>query len=500
MRRSLGFLTLAVGIVATPALAQVGSVGAPSPDVWQNGTQPVPGLYSARQTPNAQPTAPAHPVSNQSAQSTWPSWYPQPPGVPAAGGTLYTGITLGTFYDDNVFATSTNQMHDWAFFERPEFSWFKQGQNYTLTTDGFVEGREYARFSSEDQINGGLGAAFTIMPDHDTQIVGGARYIHGHLDRGSSDTVVTLPTGTVLISTLFNKPVAYDEGIESAALNKRYGNWWSSIGGAGVEINYQNATIGSIGGVNPLTGTSVDFGYADGAIGTANARIGYVFMPLTSVFVEGAVNTRDWRVSYFDSTGYRVVAGLLFEQGPGARFKGELWGGYMGQSYSGVTMQTIATWTYGVSVAALITDNLTAVVQGSREAKEAALGLAALPSGALGASAPTCTIDAAVCVSTIESQVGARLDFRIAPKVIVGAGVTYLQDDYQGALAFGRIDSTLGPLASVKYLASPNVTLGLDYRNVAFSSQGGTAPPPFTNVSAVGYNRNIYMLSMNARW
>ena len=75
-----------------------------------------------------------------------------------------------------------------------------------------------------------------------------------------------------------------------------------------------------------------------------------------------------------------------------------------------------------------------------------------------------------------------------------------MEDEYQGALAFGRIDNTLGPLVSVKYLAGPNVTLGFDYRNVAFSSQGGTAPPPFTSVGAVGYNRNIYMLSMNGRW
>ncbi len=30
------------------------------------------------------------------------------------------------------------------------------------------------------------------MPDNDTQIVGAARYIHEHLDRGASESVVTI--------------------------------------------------------------------------------------------------------------------------------------------------------------------------------------------------------------------------------------------------------------------------------------------------------------------
>ncbi len=192
----------------------------------------------------------------------------------------------------------------------------------------------------------------------------------------------------------------------SIALNKRYGNWWSSIGGAGLEIEYQNPIIGAIGGVNTFTGVPVDLSYADGGIANAHGRLGYVVSPLTSVFVEAAGNTRDWRVGYFDSNGYRIDAGLLLEQGPGARLKGEIWGGYMGQQYNGATMSSVSSFTYGIDLAAIVADNVTAVVQGSREAKEAALGLAFISGvtgvGALGASAPTCIADAAVCVSAIE--------------------------------------------------------------------------------------------------
>ncbi len=488
-------------VLISPASAQVGTGGAVGDggNVWQTGAPPVPGLSTSRETPNIAPSAPSQPIGNQSAQPAWPSSTPQPPGKPLAGGTLFTGVTAGTFFDDNVFATNANRQSDWAFFARPEAQWVQQGRNYTISTDGWLEGRGYAQFSSEDQINGGAGASFTVMPDNDTQIVGGARYIHEHLDRGASETVVTIPgLGSELLSTQFARPVAYDEGLESIALNKRYGNWWGSIGGAGLEVDYPNPVIGSAGAIG--AGTPVNLGYADGGIGVVNGRVGYVVAPRTSIFVEAAGNTRDWDVGYFDSTGYRVVAGVLFEQGPGARLKGEIWGGYMNQVYSGATMSTVSNWTYGLSLAVLVADKVTAVLEGRREAKESALGLAGLPDGSLGASAPTCAADVAVCVSSIESEIGGRLDVHVMPNVVLGGGATYLEDDYQGTFAFGRVDRSFGPLASLKYFATPNVTLGFDYRNLQFSSSGGVAPAGFTTVSALPYFKNVYLFSINARW
>jgi hypothetical protein len=73
------------------------------------------------------------------------------------------------------------------------------------------------------------------------------------------------------------------------------------------------------------------------------------------------------------------------------------------------------------------------------------------------------------------------------PNVFVGAGASYLVDEFQGA---GRTDRTLSPLVSVKYLVNPYLTLGFDYRNVNFDSSG-------FGVST--YYRNVYLLSFNAR-
>jgi hypothetical protein len=162
----------------------------------------------------------------------------------------------------------------------------------------------------------------------------------------------------------------------------------------------------------------------------------------------------------------------------------------MFQQYNGITFNTVSSWTYGANLAALITDQLTAVIEGRREAKEAALSLVTISPGVLGATSG---------VSVIESSVGGRLDYRIMPNVVIGGGLTYLEDQYLGAGGGGRDDNTWGPLASVKYFASPQITLGFDYRNVSFNLTGGLSAVP-TSVAALPFTRNVYLASVNVKF
>src|SRR6185369_10912789 len=137
-----------------------------------------------------------------------------------------------------------------------------------------------------------------------------------------------------------------------------------SLGAAGAFVRFNNGTI---------AGTTVSQDYRNGAIASIPVRVGYVVAPLTSVFVEASANHRDFRVDSFDSSGYRVVGGALFEPGPGSRIKGEIFGGYMYQDYRGFGFQNVSTFTYGSSLAFLLRPDLTAVLEGRRDAREASL-------------------------------------------------------------------------------------------------------------------------------
>lgn len=389
------------------------------------------------------------PAVRQKTESPTESWAPaaKTPGFQAGAFTVLPSVTGAAFYDDNVFATNANRQGSWGGLVRPELGLTTAGRNYSFEARGYVERKWYDRFGSEDQTNGALGLATTLMVDPDTQVVAKAGYTRAHVDRGGGEALVNI----------FDKPLGYNVWEASGAINKRYGRVWSSVGVAGSWYNYDSATVG---------GVPVNIDYLNGNVGVLSGRVGYVVAPLTSLFVEVAGNRRNFHVDIFDSRGYRVVGGILLEPGQGARVKGEAYAGYMYQNYEGITFNTVSTFTYGGQLAWLIAPRWTAVAEGRRNALESGLNGG---------------------VSLVESLVAGRIDYAIAPNWFVGVGASYLVDEFKGA---GRTDHSLSPLVSVKYLATPNITLGFDYRNVNFDSSG---------FGVNTYYRNVYLFSLNAR-
>lgn len=393
------------------------------------------------------------PTTPQSAQQApaqkadpW-QLYPASPGLTYGNFTVYPQVTGAGFYDDNVFATHSNRKASWGGLVRPELGVFTAGDNYAVQALGAVENRWYTDFSSENQLNAATALAATVMPDPDTQIIAKGGYVRAHEARGTGESTFTG----------FDRPIGYDDYSASVALNKRFNRWWTSVGVANDWLHYDTPTF---------QGVAVPQTYRDGTVGVVSGRVGYVVAPLTSVFAELSGNQRDFQVGVFDSKGYRIVGGVLLEPGPGARLKGEVYAGYMNQNYSGVTFEDVSTFTYGGALAWAIAPRWTAVATGSRVALESGLNNG---------------------VSVIESTAGARLDYQLLPNVIVGAGASYLQDQY---LLAARTDWSWSPLASVKYLVTPNLTLGFDYRNVSFDSNG---------LGVLNYYRNVYLLSLTAR-
>lgn len=379
-------------------------------------------------------------------------------GYPSAYAIWYPSVTGATFFDDNVFARHNNRQGDLAGVVRPELAWRTiNTPNFEAVGSAFVERRVYDRFSSEDQTNAGAAWGATIRPGENTQVVTRLAYLHSHEDRGTSDQ----------INNVFQRPLQYDEADVAAAINQRSGRLWTSIGGAASFIRFNSGVI---------AGVVVPQNYRDGTIVTAPARVGYVVAPLTSVFVEVAPNQRNFQVDAYDSRGWRVVGGAMFEPGQGARIKGEFYGGYMAQAYNtGLGFQDVSTWTFGSSLAFLLMPNLTATLESRRDAREASL------SGGVLAGVP------GDGVSIIETVATGRMDWAVFPNLVLGAGLAYLQDDYLGA---SRSDHAWSPLASIKYFPTPRLTLGFDYRYLNFDSSG---------FGVQSYYKNVYLFSANVK-
>ena len=275
--------------------------------------------------------------------------------IPTEQITWYPSVTGATFYDDNVFARHTNRQGDWAGVVRPELAWRANNLpnvevgRQLLRRAALVQPLQQRRSAQRRRPIGS-----TVRAGENTQFITRLQYLHGHEDRGTSDS----------INTAFLRPLQYDQVEAAGAINQRYGRFWTSVGAVGAFVHFGSGT---------LAGIQVPQDYRIGTISSVPVRLGYVVAPLTSVFVEASANHRDFQVGAFDSHGYRVVGGALFEPGPGSRIKGEIYGGYMNQNYSGFGFQTVSTFTYGSSLAFLLTPTLTAVLEGRRDAREASL-------------------------------------------------------------------------------------------------------------------------------
>ncbi|ODA67422.1 hypothetical protein A7A08_01454 [Methyloligella halotolerans] len=145
----------------------------------------------------------------------------------------------------------------------------------------------------------------------------------------------------------------------------------------------------------------------------------------------------------------------------------------MNQDYNGFTMLPVSTWTAGGALTWAATDNMTVTASGRREALEASFTGGIIPNDG---------------ISVVESVAILRADYRVMENVVVGGGISYIQDDYN---LIPRTDDAWSPLASVKYFINPTFTVGFDYRRVDFESKGIGLP---------SYNRNVYLLSANARF
>jgi hypothetical protein len=396
------------------------------------------------------------PTFDNDADAPPPLRGPQSPETPApvqpvqtANGqyAVHAGMTNALLFDDNIYARSNSKIGDRIVIVRPEIGVDYRSEKYLASFGAGFENRNYQTNYREDNLNWNANYASTFAPRGDIQIQTRLGAAQSHEQRGTADSQFFA----------FDNPVSYHQYDAAAAFNKRFDGWWSSLGGARTWINYQTPTI---------LGTPIDQSYRTGAISVGTLRVGKVVAPLTSAFIEVSGNRRDFDLDSFDSQGFRVVGGLLFEPGSGARIKGEAFAGYLQQDYTGPTFVNFSTFTYGGALAFRIDPRTIAVVDGRREAKESAL---------------------AGGVSVLESAANARIDYQLTEKFTIGAGIGYLNQYYAGV---DRSDSTYGPLLSAKYFLTPNVTFGIDYRYIGFASD---------TVGVSNYARNTVLLSVSGR-
>ncbi|HUC62890.1 MAG TPA: outer membrane beta-barrel protein [Alphaproteobacteria bacterium] len=269
---------------------------------------------AAAQTVTAPPVSsdasnPAAPPTRSDVEHAMPlgSWLVSP------------SMFLGGIYDSNVNQSATNKISSWGVRATPSF--------LAQTTDGILKSTLYgladvraytaSGASGADTVTANAGALEEYDPTPDLFIHGQADYLRqkdlfSSLGVESSTTSLN-STGVGLAPSV--NPVSYNQFSGTAGAQKDFGRAFVGLDGSAVNISYDHT-----GAVSP-----------NGTTYTGTGKGGFWFLPQFYVYTEGALDTRTYATSSFNSSGYRALAGVGSEQI--GLFRGEAYGGYQAENF-----------------------------------------------------------------------------------------------------------------------------------------------------------------------
>ena len=233
---------------------------------------------------------------------------------------IYPSLLMGGIYNDNLYRTTSNRQSGFGLRVVPQLVAERDTGIHRTTVFAYGNFSLYQK-STADMINAQVGFSHNWRPVYDTQF---KVYVNaGHIETGFNTGYLIQPgTGEIL---------GYQLG--SSRMNLLSG------GVSGIK-SFDHVFVG--GGVTTDTFLydslntsrgSVAQSYRDNVRTTFFVNAGYMITPLLYAFSEISGNVRQFlNGSFYDSQGYRIVAGLGSDRI--SLFRGEVYGGYQRQIYN----------------------------------------------------------------------------------------------------------------------------------------------------------------------
>lgn len=347
-----------------------------------------------------------------------------PIGIRAGSFMILPTLTVGGRYNDNIYATDTNEIDDFITTVDASVSVESQWSNHALNFSAGLSQDFYASNSDEDRLNWNVGADGRIDVTRDTKLNLAASFARRHEDRGDPNAVA---------SAL--EPTEYDLTTLSASIDQRFNRITANVGIEYTKYNYKD--------VPSVLGGSIDQDGRDREEYVENLRLGYDVSPDTNIYVEGKLNQRDYRLQppfvAFDrnSDGYSAAVGSEFKLT--RLIQGGLYVGYQKQEYDSALFQSIDGIGYGANIDWFVTPLTTVNLDAGATIEESTTP------GVPG---------------FMRNSVALRVDHELLRNIVLTARGSYASDDYKGST---RKDDIFGAGLGVKYLMGRNIEVGLNY-------------------------------------
>ena len=372
----------------------------------------------------------------------------EPVGIRAGSWMYNPSLTVGSFYDNNVFASNTTPRADVATVFEPTLRahslWGRHGVDLKLDAQSTV----YNQISSLNQTNASLKGSGWLDITNDTMLL--ANFQVAHLNEGVG--TLTAPANAI-------SPTPYDLLSGDVTLRKEFNRLTASIG-----LRTDSYDFGS---TRAQDGSVINHDARDGQIYSLHSRIDYAISSTLGWFGGMEGNQRDIRGTpghTLDSQGYRALSGVTVALSN--LITGEFGAGYVQQRFDDPTIGDIE----GPSYRARLTWRPTRLLDVHFNAEQLV----------------TQTSDTSV-TGVLANAVQLGLDYELRRNVIVSLAGGYENDRFFGQL---RKDNVTTSDTRVKYLVNRFAAVSAYYRYTKRDS----------DVSVFSYDKHLVGMNVTAQF
>lgn len=373
---------------------------------------------------------------------------------------VYPSAFVGGIYDSNINQSSTNVQSSGGARLAPSLLAITTGDFSKTTIYGVADGRIYAnqQTNEADAVDVSSGVIEVYQPLPDLIFTGQGDYTRQKdlfSTLGNTHSVVNLNPAAIGLAPV-NNPIAYNQLTGSLQAQKNFSTAFVIATGTVVgQIYDQNTAIGE----NP---NNVTF--------TGGLRGGIWLTPAIYGYVEGSGDSRNQSVSSLSSSGYRVAGGFGTDQL--GLVRGEVYGGYQAEDYSGPGIGTVSGTIYGVRGYYNPLPDLTFNVLVDEE---------------LGVSLATPLPNSPLGSATKETTALALANYTLSDLWAAGLRGGYIHSDYVGTV---RRDDAWTAGGTLTYQIVRNIGLTADYQHTQLSS----------NVALQGFTRDVVTVGLTFKY
>ena len=365
---------------------------------------------------------------------------------PPPGWRLQPGFSIGSGYDSNLYATSSEPEGDLFLLATPSLRLDRAFARGELSFDGQLASARYRDHGGEDSTDYRVSGAGNFRFAPDARLFGGLGVSRSHEDRTSPDDVFGV------------EPTVYES--RQAHLGYAWrGTRWSLRTGATLEqLRFED--------VRDIAGNLLRNEDRDRDVLGLGIRIGWALAPYLDAFVQGTFDRRRYRLAVDDagfdraSRGGQGVLGLAMRgRGP---VEGELYAGWLRQRYEDPRLPDVRAPTFGADLG-------WSLASGTRVS--AALERTVYETTLPGASA------------YVDTSVTLRARRSLDERLRVWAELTAARSDFRG---LARNDDVLIPGIGLSYRLGRHAWLDADYHLMRRRSDRPEAQ----------YDRQLFTLSL----